>query len=241
MIIGFIVVLLGIGIAVEYAWLKWNGSPVAQPNIAHSPQTIGSGTRLTYAILGDSTAIAQGATYNQGYAVATAHHLANRYRVTWVNFAVSGARAQDVVSDQAGKAGAYKPDVVLIAVAANDVTHVTAIDSVRSSLTATVQQLRQANSDVRIILTGSPDMGAIPRIPQPLRLIAGIRTNAINAMITQLAYDQKATFAPIAERTGPAFRAHPELFASDNFHPNASGYELWTPVLNAAIDQALHR
>jgi len=45
-------------------------------------------------------------------------------------------------------------------------------------------------------------------------------------------------FAPIAEKTGPLFRADPSLFAADRFHPNDRGYATWIPVLNEALARA---
>ena len=88
-------------------------------------------------------------------------------------------------------------------------------------------------------LTGAPDMGAIPRFPQPLRWLAGIRTTAVNRPIQAVIQDKKLTFAPIAAKTGSVFRQNPGLFAADKFHPNSEGYQLWTPVINAALDEAL--
>jgi lysophospholipase L1-like esterase len=237
MVLGLIALLLFA--AIEYAWIKYNGTPVPVPKISRQPQTIGHGPDLTYVVLGDSTAVAQGAPYAQGYAVATANYLAKNYTLTWVNLAVSGARAHDVATKQLPRALPYRPDLVLIAVGANDVTHLTSLDSVRHSLQSTITALRRANSNVKIVLTGSPDMGAVPRLPQPLRWLAGERTKSLNAMVMQLAAQQHVTFAPIARQTGPVFRKHPDLFASDKFHPNAGGYKLWIPVLTTAIRQSL--
>ncbi|HSX00385.1 MAG TPA: SGNH/GDSL hydrolase family protein [Patescibacteria group bacterium] len=224
-------------VAFEFLWVKYNGTPVPEPTISRTPQVIGSGSSLSYVVLGDSTAVSQGGAYEQGYAVATAHYLAKSHQVTWVNLAVSGSRAADIATKQAVKAATYKPDMVLIAVGANDVTHLTSSASVRKDLINSIATIRKANSAVRIIMTGSPDMGSVPRFPQPLRWLAGKRTVALNMVIMQVATEQRVVFAPIAEKTGPIFRAHPDLFAADKFHPNTEGYLTWISVLTAAIDQ----
>ncbi|HSX16879.1 MAG TPA: SGNH/GDSL hydrolase family protein [Patescibacteria group bacterium] len=237
MVVLAVLALLLVVAIVELAWIKWSGSAVPRPDISRQPQTIGSGAPLTYVVLGDSTAVSQGGDYAQGYATATAAYLARTHRVAWVNVGVSGARAKDVADAQAKQAVAFKPDVVLVAVGANDVTHVTSSASVRDSLQKTIAQLRAANPNVRIVLTGAPDMGAPPRIPQPLRWLAGIRTTQINKTIAGLADSDRVVFAPIADQTGPAFRANHNLFAADRFHPTTDGYKLWIPVLTRAFDQ----
>jgi len=226
-------------VIVELLWVLYNGMPIPAPAISRTPQTIGKGPSLRYVVLGDSTAVSQGGSYDQGYVVATAQYLAGTHQVTWVNFAISGSRAADITTTQLKQAVMFKPDLVLIAVGANDVTHLTSSGGVRASLSSTIVALRKANSTVKIILTGSPDMGSVPRFPQPTRWLAGIRTKTLNKTIQQLVAQQHVTFAPIAEKTGPTFRAHPDLFAVDKFHPNTKGYLLWIPVLTTAIDQAL--
>lgn len=226
-------------VLVEFLWVLYNGRLVPEPVTSRTPQTIGSGPGLRYAILGDSTAVSQGGGYEQGYAVATAQYLAKTHQVTWINLAVSGSRAADIAGKQIEQAVRFKPDLVLIAVGANDVTHLTGSGAVRANLSSAIASLRKINSNVGIILTGSPDMGSVPRFPQPVRWLAGVRTTTLNQTIQQLAAQHHVTFAPIAEKTGAAFRAHPNLFAADKFHPNTKGYLLWIPVLTTAIDQAL--
>ncbi|HEV7454639.1 MAG TPA: SGNH/GDSL hydrolase family protein [Candidatus Saccharimonadales bacterium] len=238
--IPLLVVTLLVGFAAfELAWIKFNGSPVPVPTVSRAPQTIGSGPKRTYVVMGDSTSISQGGDYAQGYATATAQYIAKTHTVTWVNFGVSGARAKDVADLQLKQAVAYKPDIVLVAVGANDVTHLTSIGSVRDSLKKIISGLQAANPNVRIVLTGSPDMGAPPRLPQPLRALAGIRTQSVNNMITGLTDGKRVVFAPTAEKTGPVFRANHHLYAADNFHPTTEGYKVWTPVLTGALDQVL--
>lgn len=213
-------------------------APLAAP--AHDASTtLGTGAPLLYLVLGDSTAAGVGANYDDGIVLATARHLARRCRVQVVNFAVSGARFRDVLSDQLPRARGIKPDLVLLDVGANDVIHLTLSNSVRRDLEKILEALLAANCDARIVVTGAPDMGSPPRIPFLLRGLAAIRTNRINRIATRAVSVHDLTFAPIAERTGPAFRKDRTLFASDRFHPNARGYSLWAAVLEEALDVAL--
>ncbi len=198
-----------------------------------------SGPSIRYVVMGDSTAAGEGADYAQGIAVGSARALANGRRVELVNLAVSGARARDVKRDQLSQAEALKPDVVLLSVGANDVTHLTCVRSVEKNVRSVVKRLRAVNPDVAIVVTGSPDMGSPPRIPRLLRPIAAWRTRGINRMMVELARKEHLVFAPIAEVTGPLFRNDRSLFAADQFHPNERGYATWIPVLNRALAEAL--
>ncbi|HUR86039.1 MAG TPA: hypothetical protein VMY78_11895 [Solirubrobacteraceae bacterium] len=83
------------------------------------------------------------------------------------------------------------------------------------------------------------DVGAAQRLAQPLRAVAGWRTAQVNAAIKDVVRGRGRVLAPIAARTGPLFRADRPLFAPDDFHPPASGYAAWVPVIDTALDRAL--
>lgn len=229
-------VFIFVVVQVLIVWL--NGRPVAVPIIPREPQTLGNGPSLKYAIMGDSTAVAQGATYEDGYAIASIRHLARNFKVTMVNMGVSGAVAKDVVDRQLAPAIAFAPDIVLVAVGANDVTHLTSVSSVETSMKAIFERLRAANPEVKIVVTGAPAMDTVTRFPWSLQRLASWRVAALNAAFRRFESDG-IIFAPIADETREAFRADPTLFAADKFHPNARGYALWTPVINRALDKAL--
>ncbi len=209
-------------------------------NPSRDPRQFGTqGAKTVYVVLGDSTAAGQGGDYEKGIAIETAQELAATRRVAMVNLAVSGARAADVVIDQLPLAERLVPDIAMIVVGANDVTHLTSVTSFRNSLLTTVQRLRTANPGVSIVMTGAPDMGSPPRIPALLRPLAGSRTATVNRMVAALADELRVTFAPIAAETGPLFRSDPTLFSSDDFHPHDRGYATWVPVLNRALARAV--
>lgn len=209
-------------------------------NPSREPVRFGDkGPVLTYVVMGDSTAAGQGAPYAQGIAVGTATALATGHRVTMTNLGVSGARINDVVNDQVAASVRLHPDLVLLSVGANDVTHLSSVAGMESNLLRIVHALKTANPAVAIVVTGSPDMGSPPRIPLLLRGLASRRTEAINRVFRKVAADEHLTFAPIAEMTGPIFRQDRSLFADDRFHPNVRGYATWIRVLNEAIARAI--
>lgn len=235
------VVLLMLVLVVE-ALLASRGRREPFGNPSRMPRVLGeAGPALTYAVIGDSTSAGQGADYERGIALATARHLARERRVTLVNASISGARAADVAAEQVELAAGVRPDVALLAFGANDVIRLTSLGALRDTAEMTVERLVAANCDVKIVLTGAPEMGAVPRFAQPLRWVAGLRTRQVNRTIGAIVAQRELTLAPIAEQTGPLFARDPGLFAADRFHPNDRGYATWAPVLTHALDQALTR
>jgi lysophospholipase L1-like esterase len=209
-------------------------------NPSHDPVFLGTtGAPLTYVVLGDSTAAGQGAPYQDGIALSTARELAKNRRVTMVNLAISGARTRDVLEQQLAEARRLHPDLVLISIGANDVTHLTPIGAMRHNIIRIIDGLRTDDPSVRIVITGSPDMSTPPRIPRLLRPIAGCRTRSVNRMFEAVARQDEVELAPIARTTGPLFRKDPTLFDTDFFHPNSRGYATWLPPLNEAIARVL--
>ncbi|HEY5152339.1 MAG TPA: SGNH/GDSL hydrolase family protein [Candidatus Saccharimonadales bacterium] len=239
LIIAATVVALLLFVLVEFLIVKYNGSPVNAPSIPRQPQSLGSGPSLTYVVMGDSTSIGQGTDYSHSYALASAEHLAEHYRVNFVNVGISGATAKSVVDQQLSQAVKYKPDIVLLAVGANDATHFTGGTSIRTSLQQIIDSLKQANCKVHIIVTGSPAMDSVRRFPWPLKQLMGLRTKQVNNAFAPITKQNDLVFAPIAEKTRAAFLADPTLLAADKFHPSARGYALWKPVINQALDEAL--
>jgi acyl-CoA thioesterase-1 len=234
-------ILMGIIVIVQILIIKYRGTPVPTPDIPRDIKTSGFGEPLTYAIMGDSTSISQGSKYEDGIAAASTKYLASAFKVTSINTGISGATSKDVLEIQLGKVVPLRPDIVLLSVGANDATHFTKDEVIRDSLQRIIDELKKSNSNVTIIVTGSPAMDSVTRFPAGSRQIMGLRTRQVNAVFRQLIDENDLVFAPIAEKTRAAFIADPTLTASDKFHPNKRGYALWIPIVNAAVDEAVKR
>lgn len=224
---------------IEFLYIKYSGTFVPAPSITREYPTIGNGTKLRYAVMGDSTSISQGSEYDDGYAVASARHLARSYQVSLLNVGVSGATAETVRRDQLPKAKGFTPDLVLIAVGANDATKFTSAKNIEDSLQQIIDGLKEANKNVKIVVTGSPAMDSVSRFPFLSKWVMYVRTAQVNAVFDRLIKQNDLTHAPIARETRQAFLNDPTLTADDHFHPNKRGYALWIPVINKAIDESL--
>lgn len=197
------------------------------------------GMPLRFAVLGDSTAAGVGAgSADRSYPVLLAGRLGEAgYRVELVNFGVSGARVADLSREQAPRAAAARPDLVLVAVGANDVTHLTRLSSVRREMGAALDHLLATGAAV--VVTGAPDMRARAFL-EPVRSLAGWRGRAVSRAIQTVAQGKGVPFVPLAERTGRFFTEDPARhFSEDDFHPGPGGYARWADAIYPALQQAL--
>ncbi len=191
----------------------------------------GSGGELETAVwIGDSTAYGVGVS-DGGDAVASRVARERNERV--VMLAVSGATLDQVLDEQVPLVEAESPDVVYLSVGANDVTHFTRRDRFESTY---LRLLRALPEGVPVVVLGVPDMGAPPRLAQPLRAIAGFRGRQLDRVVKRVVAEHpSATYVDIAGPTGPPFRRQPQrYFAADRYHPSAEGYRLWADAVLAA-------
>ncbi|MFI7414917.1 SGNH/GDSL hydrolase family protein [Streptomyces sp. NPDC049627] len=182
--------------------------------------------RLT--LLGDSTAAGQGvhrAGQTPGALLASGLAAVAERPVVLRNVALPGARSDDldrqvalVLADPA-----LVPDICVIMVGANDVTHrMPPTRSVRH-LSAAVRRLRTAGAEV--VVGTCPDLGTIEPVQQPLRWLARRASRQLAAAQTIGVVEQGGRTVSLGDLLGPEFAANPrELFGPDNYHPSAEGY-----------------
>ncbi|MFJ3672344.1 SGNH/GDSL hydrolase family protein [Streptomyces sp. NPDC090106] len=182
--------------------------------------------RLT--MLGDSTAAGQGVHrggQTPGALLASGLAAVAERPVLLRNVALPGACSDDL-DRQVPLALAdcdQVPDVCVIMIGANDVTHrMPATRSVRH-LSAAVRRLRTAGAEV--VVGTCPDLGTIEPVQQPLRWLARRASRQLAAAQTIGAVEQGGRTVSLGDLLGPEFEANPrELFGPDNYHPSAEGY-----------------
>jgi lysophospholipase L1-like esterase len=182
---------------------------------------------LQLAVLGDSSAAGLGvdlAEETPAAIIATGLAAAAQRRVRLVNVAVSGA----VSSDLAGQLERLlelqpAPDVALVMVGANDVTHRVRAATAVHELVQTVQTLKA--HDCGVVVGTCPDLGTIEPVPQPLRLLARKWSRDLAAAQTVAVVEVGGRTVSLGDLLGPEFAAAPhEMFSADRFHPSAHGY-----------------
>ncbi|MEV0184430.1 SGNH/GDSL hydrolase family protein [Streptomyces sp. NPDC050625] len=182
--------------------------------------------RLT--LLGDSTAAGQGVhRAGQTPGALLAHGLAAvaERPVDLRNVALPGAQSDDLDRQVALVLSSPfpVPDVCVIMIGANDVTHrMPPTRSVRH-LSAAVRRLRTAGAEV--VVGTCPDLGTIEPVQQPLRWLARRASRQLAAAQTIGVVEQGGRTVSLGDLLGPEFAANPrELFGPDNYHPSAEGY-----------------
>ena len=205
----------------------------------HDGRIGGDGAALRMLWLGDSTAAGEGAS-SADTALPRRVARALGRPVDLTVRASSGDRIDDVVDHQADGLAELHPDVVIVSIGANDVVHLTTRDAFRDGYR---RLLDLVPDTALLVLLGVPDMGAPPRLAQPLRAVAGWRGRALDEVTRAIARDGGAAYVDIAGETGPEMRADTgRTFAADRYHPSDDGYALWAAaVLDVLVPRLAER
>lgn len=184
----------------------------------------GSAPPLVLAFLGDSTAAGLGVLRGHetpGALLAAGLASVAERRVRLVNVALSGARSSDL-ERQVDLALETVPEVAVIIIGANDVTHrMPLVESVRL-LGAAVRRLREAGCEV--VVGTCPDLGTIEPVRPPLRWVARRLSRQLAAAQTIAVVEAGGRSVSLGSLLGPEFATRRELFAADRYHPSAQGY-----------------
>lgn len=198
------------------------------------------GPAVTMALLGDSSAAGYGVgrvEETPGALMASGVAEAADRRVYLRELAVVGARSSDLAA-QIDKALPVEPDVALIFIGANDVTHTVLPSQSVRHLEEGVTRLVDAG--VRVVVGTCPDLGTIKPIGPPLKQVARAwsrRLAAAQSIVVVEAGGRTVSLGPIL---GPEFAAMPAvLFGPDQFHPSADGYRSMAAVMIPSVLAAL--
>ncbi|MFI9030932.1 SGNH/GDSL hydrolase family protein [Streptomyces sp. NPDC053560] len=182
---------------------------------------------LRLGFLGDSTAAGQGVSrprQTPGALLASGLAAVAERPVDLRNVALPGAQSDDLERQVTLLlADGPAPDVCVIMIGANDVTHrMPPARSVRM-LSEAVARLRTAGSEV--VVGTCPDLGSVEPVYQPLRWVARRLSRQLAAAQTIGVVENGGRTVSLGDLLGPEFEANPrELFSSDNYHPSAEGY-----------------
>jgi lysophospholipase L1-like esterase len=190
------------------------------------------GPAIKVALLGDSSAAGYGVDrVEETPGALLASGLAQRAgrRVYLREFAVVGAMSSDL-DHQIGRALPSEPDVAVILIGANDVTHTVLPSASVRHLSEGVRRLREAG--VAVIVGTCPDLGTIKPIAPPLKQLARSWSRRLAAAQTIAVVEQGGRTVSLGSILGPEFAAAPAmLFGPDQFHPSADGYRSLVTVL----------
>jgi len=200
------------------------------------------GPAIRIALLGDSSAAGYGVdrveeTPGALIASAVAEH-ADR-RVYLREFCVVGAKSSDLAA-QVGRALPIEPDVAVILIGGNDVTHTMRPSHSVRYLSEGVRRLMGAGASV--VVGTCPDLGTVQPIAPPLRQVARAWSRRLAAAQTIAVIEEGGRTVSLGDVLGPEFAAAPALlFGPDQFHPSAEGYKALAGVLVPSVLAALEQ
>lgn len=198
------------------------------------------GTPLTMVILGDSVAAGYGATKPRetpGALLATGVSRRLRRPVRLHRLAVVGATSARL-APQVEAALELRPDLAVIIIGGNDVTHRKNQAAAVRHLVTAVRQLRAAGAQV--VVGTCPDLGTVQPIRPPLRWLARRWSRQLAAAQTVAVVEEGAWTVSLADLLGPRFAAEPHrLFGHDRFHPSPEGYATAAAALLPTVLAAL--
>jgi lysophospholipase L1-like esterase len=195
---------------------------------------------LVLAVLGDSSTTGVGADCAEDtltYGVARA--LAERYRVSLHALGVSGARLSHVVRDQIPQLAELDPDVVLVCVGTNDITHCTPVHEVRRQLQRLGSGLVTAAPRAVVVVSGLPPAETSLAFRWPLRVVLGGWARAYTRLYQAELPPYGISVVDVARTARSAFLRKREMFSQDLFHPSSAGYTFLGKFYGEAVRRAL--
>lgn len=187
----------------------------------------GLGDPIDLVVLGDSLAAGLGADtrfQTMGGVLATGVAALAGRPVRLTNVAEVGAESPWLDGQvQRAIEAVPSPDVVLISIGGNDVTH-------RIPTSVSVSHLRHAVTELRgtgaeVVVATCPDLGIIAPLPQPLRTITRHWSRDLAKAQTVATVEAGGRTVSLGDLLRPAFISEPDhMFSVDQFHPSPAGY-----------------
>lgn len=145
----------------------------------------------------------------------------------------SGARTHDVLSEQLALVQ-RRPDVVVVLVGTNDVTHLTPAPALAGDTASLMSVLNDFG--VPVVVSSLPEFRAMRAIPPIVRAIlvyeaAGLRKTQRRAVRNRF----NVHLVDVRRMVGREFVKDVSTMSADQFHPSAAGYALIADVLAAAV------
>ncbi len=199
------------------------------------------GDPLDLVMLGDSIAAGLGAEHRRdtlggrlARGLAKELHRSVRLRTA----AVVGSESSALAGQIDGLPRKLRPDVAVIVIGGNDVTHRVPVTTSVKHLEEAVVRLRALGAEV--VVGTCPDLGALRPVPQPLRSLGSRMSRQLAAAQAAVAVRNGAHAVSLAHVVGPFFITNPdEMFSLDRFHPSGLGYKRTAKAILPSVLAAL--
>lgn len=201
--------------------------------------TLGSASEKTinFVALGDSLSAGVGATNSTAtlpYILAQKLAQDKQSTVHLLNLAVPGAKAIDVLKNQAPRVTQIKPDLVLLFIGVNDIHGFTALTEYQKNLQEIVSIVK--NSGAKLVIINLPQIGTNQLYWPPYKTFFNWQTRrynkALNASLLPLGQTVVDIFMPTYQKSNNILN----FYCRDQFHPADAGYKFWSDIIYAHIN-----
>lgn len=198
---------------------------------------------IRVAVLGDSTVVGYGMTEAAATPTAllgdTLTHLLDA-TIEIHCHGVVGAESTALAAQIENALADGVPDLAVIVIGANDVTHRVSRRTSAAALRSAVKHLVDAG--VQVVVGTCPDLSRVRPIPQPLRTIAGTLSERLAKAQMLATVEAGGRAVSLGELLSDVFGEQADvMFGSDHFHPSAIGYQnmvsVLVPSMVAAIEE----
>lgn len=194
---------------------------------------------LRLAIVGESTAAGYGAPTHE---TSIAGHLAKALRertgreVSWRVHARGGATARRVSTALVPRLSddGWTPTHVVVLIGINDLRLTWRPGTWNRSVAELLTTIGRRCPDARVVVSGLPDLRAIPALPRSLVPVLVMKAKRMAACTQAAAAAAGAHYVAVEHLPLPA-----EFFSPDGLHPGPDGYARWASVLAPALAPAL--
>ncbi len=195
---------------------------------AHGPRDgliggVGSRTAkpLRLLVVGDSTAMGTGVPRLEEGLPGQLGRLLGSGRaadggVAWRAVGRNGATAAEVLGEFAAAAVAAHFDLAVVMVGWNDALRLRSGSEFSRALGTLLDRLHAASPDARLVVVAAPRFDRFASLPNPLRWALGRQARGLTRRAERVAHTHAAVVAPGFDGRS---------VASDQFHPDAAGYQ----------------
>ncbi|KQZ75467.1 SGNH/GDSL hydrolase family protein [Nocardioides sp. Root151] len=192
-------------------------------------------------VLGDSIAAGLGAelpSHTPGARLAK-YVAKQAHRSVVLHTGAQVGAESSMLADQLGVLkSSYRPDVAVVIVGGNDVTHRVPVSESVDHLSACISALQERGASV--VVGTCPDLGMLRPVPQPLRALGSRASRQLAVAQRAAALTLGARAVDLAEVVGPFFITNPdEMFSLDRFHPSSLGYKRTAKAVLPSVLAAL--
>lgn len=185
--------------------------------------------RLHVWVVGESTVAGVGAATQQEAMPHRVAELLARHTgraVAWESLGVTGANARELLARASSLDEVPRADVCILATGVNDTTGMRFPGSYASDVAALVRLVRsRVGAAVPVVVAGVPPMQHFPALPQPLRLVMGLRSRDLDDALGRWCRSQDGVLHV------PTTPEADWDFAADGYHPGPRSYAEWSRAL----------